>query len=396
MPCTDIRFLVVEDHPFQRDMLVRMLTSLGSAAVHEAADGAAALAVLRDSARPVDIVISDLAMPGMDGLEFVRRLSEEGDPVSLILTSALERSLLASVANMARAYEVNLLGVVGKPLSAVKLAPLIASHRAASLPAAPPVDGSGIAGEDIAPAWNRDEFEPWFEPMADLRTGAIVGMTAVARWRNPVLGVLLPATFRPSLAARGLTDNLTWLMLRKSAAQCRRWREAGHELVVTVNLDLDSLTAADLAARVKETVESQQVDPRSVVLAIDESALRLDIPRTLENLARLRLMGFGLLLDDFGSSWMMGEHLALVAFTQLKIKGAFVHGKFGESDLAGIAVGLELAGQLGIPAIAAGVVSEAKWTLLRDWDCHYAQGAFMSSAMNAEAVVPWLQTWTRP
>lgn len=396
MPCTNLRFLVVEDHAFQREMLVRMLTSLGSAAVHEAADGAAALEVLRDRTKPVDIVVSDLAMPGMDGLEFVRRLSEDCDPVSLILTSALERSLLASVANMARAYDVNLLGVVGKPLSAVKLTPLIAKHRAPRSGAMTPATTTGFSADDVARAWKRDEFEPWFEPMADLQTGAIVGMTAVARWRNPGLGVLLPDAFLPSLKARGLADSLAWLMLRKSAEQCRRWRDAGHVLRIIVNLDFESLTAPDLATGVEETIVAQQLDASSVVLAINEDALRADVPRTLETLARLRLKGFGLLLDDFGSSWMMVEHLALVAFTELKIKGEFVHGKFGESDLAGIAVGLELAAQLGIPAIAGGVVSEAKWKLLRDWECRYAQGAFMSPALAADAVLPWLATWTGP
>jgi EAL domain-containing protein (putative c-di-GMP-specific phosphodiesterase class I) len=396
MPCTNLRFLVVEDHPFQRDMLVRMLLSLGAAAAHEAADGAAALEVLRDATRPIDIVVSDLSMPGMDGLEFVRRLSEDCDPVSLILTSALDRTLLASVANMARAYGVNLLGVIDKPPSAVKLTPLVAKHSAVRAGSMTPATTTGFSAEAVAGAWKRDEFEPWFEPIADLRTGAIVGMTAVPRWRNPGLGILLPEAFLPSLKARGLADNLGWLMLQKSMAECRRWREAGHKLDVTVSLAFDSLTAPELPASVEEMLVAQHLDAGSVVLAVGEDVLRADVPRTLENLARLRVKGFGLLLDDFGSSWMVLEHLALIAFTHLKIKGDFVNGEHGESDLAGIAVGLELATQLRIPAIAGGVVSQDKWTLVRDWDCRFAQGPFISAPLESGAVLPWLATWTGP
>jgi CheY-like chemotaxis protein len=130
MPCSQLRFLVVEDHEFQRAVMSRLLNSLGAEAVHSAEDGRAALQVLFDPDRPVDIVISDLSMPGMDGMELVRHLRESGSKVSLILASALEPPLLSSVANMALAYKVRLLGIIGKPPSAGKLLPLIEAHRA--------------------------------------------------------------------------------------------------------------------------------------------------------------------------------------------------------------------------------------------------------------------------
>ena len=129
MPCKSLRFLVVEDHDFQRGALVRLLKTLGAPTVYDAGDGHAALQVIRDSSRPVDIVISDLAMPGMDGMEFVRHLGETGARVSLILASAVDDALLASVGAMAHADEISLLGVIGKPPTAAKLAPLIEAHR---------------------------------------------------------------------------------------------------------------------------------------------------------------------------------------------------------------------------------------------------------------------------
>src|ERR1019366_1559888 len=100
MPASNLHFLVVEDQPFQRRTLVRMLASLGAKNVHEAMDGSAALAVVQDPARPLDIIISDLEMPGMDGMEFLRHLGESGVSISVILTSALDRNLIASVETM--------------------------------------------------------------------------------------------------------------------------------------------------------------------------------------------------------------------------------------------------------------------------------------------------------
>src|SRR3972149_5120343 len=93
----DLHFLVAEDHDFQRKMLARMLMRLGAQHIIEAADGRAAFEVMQVLTQPVDIIICDLDMPGMDGMEFIRLIGEGGVPVSMILSSSHERSLIASV-----------------------------------------------------------------------------------------------------------------------------------------------------------------------------------------------------------------------------------------------------------------------------------------------------------
>jgi CheY-like chemotaxis protein len=104
MPIAGLAFLVAEDHETQRSILVRILKDLGAKHIHEAADGHGALSVIADPTRSVDIVISDLDMPGMDGMQFIRELGKVGARISIILASALERKLLGSVALMTEAY----------------------------------------------------------------------------------------------------------------------------------------------------------------------------------------------------------------------------------------------------------------------------------------------------
>src|ERR1700682_1680097 len=108
MSIAKLNFLIAEDHDFQRSALARMLRSLGAKSIHDAAAGHEALKVIEDPNLPVDIVISDLDMPGMDGMEFIRRLGEAKRRISLIVSSSLERKLLASVATMTQAFGVNL------------------------------------------------------------------------------------------------------------------------------------------------------------------------------------------------------------------------------------------------------------------------------------------------
>jgi EAL domain-containing protein (putative c-di-GMP-specific phosphodiesterase class I)/FixJ family two-component response regulator len=392
MPFSQLRFLVAEDHEFQRSMLERLLRSLGARAVHSAEDGRAALQVLNDPDRPVDLVITDLSMPGMDGMELVRHISESGSKVSLILTSSLDAALLASVANMALAYKVQLLGVLGKPPSAAKLLPLIELHRAR---ASGRVDTQeSFTLEEIATSWANNDFEPWFEPQVDLATRKVCGIRATPRWRHPERGLLEQDEFLPSIKARGLLEDYAWLMLQKSAAHCRVWREGGLDLFVWVPMLFDSWGDITLASRVSHLVNKEQVSPRNLVLGLAEPALNTDAPRALENLARLRMDGFGLALDDFGSGTLALDRMALVAFSHLRIGPAFVRNSdFDESAKAGLAVALDLAAQLRLQVIADGIAREEEWRLLQDWGCHYVQGPGISPALQADELFEWTRKW---
>jgi CheY-like chemotaxis protein len=129
MSLRDIKFLVIEDHPFQRNMLRQMLIGMGAETVHSAEDGKEALRLLRDPAVLVDIIISDLAMPEMDGIELLAHLHAAREGVSLIFLSASQSSLRAAV-EIAQDSGFQVLGAIAKPVSAENIAPLVALHLA--------------------------------------------------------------------------------------------------------------------------------------------------------------------------------------------------------------------------------------------------------------------------
>jgi CheY-like chemotaxis protein len=131
MSIAELRFLVVEDHEFQRSILLRILAGLGATKIFEAVDGRAALKIVQTPDTPMDIIISDLDMPGMDGAELMRHLGAAGESVaaSVILTSALGDLLLGSVETMTRDYGIRILGVIEKPVTPAKLDALIKLHK---------------------------------------------------------------------------------------------------------------------------------------------------------------------------------------------------------------------------------------------------------------------------
>ena len=395
MLIADLRFLIAEDHEFQRSVLVRMLESLGAKAVHEASDGRGALKILQDPARPVDIVISDLEMPGMDGMEFVRHLGETGVRVSIILASALERKLLASIATMSEAYGINLLGVVEKPITPGKLEVLIKLHKPAQTQGSrPKTAGPAFTLEEIAAGLKNNEFEPFFQPKVELATGRVKGAEALARWRHPQQGIIAPYAFIETLEDNNLIDELAWVMLRKAAANCSSWRSAGLEATVSVNLSLKMLTDIRLADRVTELVLSENLEPRHMVLELTESAATTDVGKALENLARLRMKGFGLSIDDYGTGYSSMQQLTRIAFTELKIDQSFVtNAAKQESAKVILESSLDMARKLNITAVAEGVETQADWNLLRQLGCGLAQGYFIAKPMEAGAYPNWVRGW---
>src|SRR3954471_1988884 len=223
MTIGQLHLLVAEDHDFQRKTMVRMLGALGATRVSEAGDGKAALDIFTAAQPPVDIIISDLEMPGMDGMEFMRHVGEADRPVSVILSSALDAALISSVEAMTKAYGVTLLGAISKPVTQDKLRGLIAKFSPPK-PRVPKQAASVIPLDEIRRGLEAKEFEPFFQPKVSLSNGRVTGAEALARWRHPQKGVLAPYAFISAMENNGLIDPLTWVVLEKSAAQCREWR----------------------------------------------------------------------------------------------------------------------------------------------------------------------------
>ena len=127
--CRGLRFFVVEDHEFQRELLVRLLRRLGAHEVRGFLDGASALVCAREPDAAGAVLVIDLAMPGLNGIELAQKIGNEHLPVSVILNSALGEDMLSWPMQTARAGGVTVLGAIHKPVTESKLAPLIARHR---------------------------------------------------------------------------------------------------------------------------------------------------------------------------------------------------------------------------------------------------------------------------
>lgn len=396
MDSHELNVLVVEDDAFQRKMYASMLSTLGVGSVRTVGDGEEGLGIIREEgARSIDMALCDLDMPGMDGLEFLRHLGQEHHGVAVIIISALDSKLLASVAKMARMYGIELLGVIKKPITLVQLQELVAKYGAAGNREIPAASHS-FTLEQILQGIRENQFEPFFHPKVDLKTGRLTGAEALARWIHPELGVIGPCDFILPLEQSGNIDGLTLLMLEKAAIACRALRERGKPLSISVNLSMVSLVDSMVADRIIRLVRDAGAEPCHIILEITESAVVTEVAQALENLSRLYISGFALSIDDYGTGYSSIQQLTRIPFSELKIDQSFVK-DFAQNRLLRIVVesSLDMARKLQLRSVAEGVETQQDWDMLKSLGCDMVQGHFIAKPMDMNAFQDFVDHYDR-
>ena len=393
-----LRLLVVEDDIFQRQLILKLLRSLGITEVIEAADGSKALEILQDTdSKPVDVMITDLNFSGMDGLELIRHISEASQQPEVIIVSGLDKKLLASAARMTEIYGVQLLGTLEKPVTLIQLKELLGKHKQTLKKLQAPDAARTFTIEEVLAGLRANQFEPYFQPKVDLKTGRLVGAETLARWIHPEAGVIAPYAFIKLLEKHGHMDELTYLMLKKSAEACRDLHKGGYTFTISVNLSLKSLNEVSLADKIIKMVRDAGVDPHYIVLEISEATAMTDSGHALENLIRMSMNGLMLSIDDYGTGYTSIQQLTRIAFGELKIDQSFIK-NFAQNEAMHMAVesSIEMASKLEVKSVAQGVETQQDWDLLQSMGCDTAQGYFIAAPMSLSDFTEYIKNYKVP
>lgn len=394
MDIAHLHFLVAQADPAQRRALVDLLGQLGASRVTDVPDGHLALQTLEAGLAPaVNVAIVDLALPGMDGLELIRRLGQIQVPARLVVTGAQPADLLFSVETLAEAYGVELLGVIARPVNAAKLKPLLDNYSPLARPPRKP-GGPRFTFQQIGIGLQKRQFEPFFQPKIELATGQVKGLEAFARWRHPEHGVLGPASFMEALEESGRIDFLDWSMIELSVERCRWFQEQGIPVPISLNIAPETLAHPAFVRQIGAALERHKVLPDYITFELPESSVLNTDPDFIERLVRLRMMGFGLAIDDYGTGRSNLQLLARIPFTELKIDRSFVDGASKRRPLGTVLRScLNLAHSLDRMSVAVGVETRQDWDFLQSLGCTYAQGYHIANPMEATAFPAWLADW---
>ncbi|MDB5753860.1 MAG: oxygen sensor protein [Massilia sp.] len=394
MDIAHLHFLIAEADSSQRLALADMLGQLGATQVTEVPDGHTALHFFQDSYTPtVDVAVIDLALPGMDGLELIRTLAAMKCRARLVVVGAQTSNLMFSVETMAQDYGFELLGTLTKPLSAGRLHTLLENY----LPPAPPSSrpkGPTFTFAEVGIGLQARQFEPFFQPKIELETGQVKGLEAFARWRHPEHGVLGPGAFIGALEQNKRIDFLDWSMIERSVEHCRAFHDKGIPISISINLAHETLAHPAFMQQITACTERHRVMPDYITFEMPESSVLTTDPGFLERLVRLRMAGYGLAIDDYGTGRSNLQLLARIPFSELKIDRSFVDGASKKRALGTVLSScLGLARSLDRMSVAVGVETKQDWDFLQGLGCTYAQGYYIASPMAADEFPGWLEDW---
>jgi EAL domain-containing protein (putative c-di-GMP-specific phosphodiesterase class I)/ActR/RegA family two-component response regulator len=387
------RVLVLDDDAFMLSLLGQMLARLDYKDVTTFTRGADAVDALKRDTETFDLILCDLQMPEMDGVEFVRHLVDSRYTGALVLVSGEDSRILEAAENLAKAHSLQVLGTLRKPPSPSALATVLArlGPRATATTGTYAVQYSR---SDLQQALLAGQFIAHYQPKINITTGALTGVECLVRWQNLREGLCLPGRFLPSIEVHGLMDALTEVVITTAMKDAQRWRHDGLDISVAVNVSMSSLTNLAFPEFIADTGHALEMPLNRLILEVTETQLMQNVVAAYEILTRLRLKRVGLAIDDFGVGHSSLAKLRDLPFNELKVDRGFVHGAYRNESLAVfLKASIGLARQLGISTVAEGVEDQDDWTFLRATACEQVQGWFIAKAMPAGELGAWALSW---
>lgn len=382
------RVLVIDDEPAICELIGAVAESAGFSV-----STASSPAEIEESIQGrFDLVVLDLSLGELDGIEVMSRLGTTHRGLPVILVSGADETLITTAGRIAEMHRLRVIATFAKPFSLDLL-------RSAML------EWTHVANERIDPSGPRlridDEalFDPEFmhlvyQPKVSVSTGDVVGVEALVRWRHPDKGDVSPAAYVALVEDLGRTSELLDAIMTMAAHDRFRYRALASMPDVSLNISVLDLDDDELPRRAQRILAGTS-PAESWTFEVTETTPIPDLTPTVAVLTRLRLAGFKLAVDDFGTGTSNYERLLVAPFTELKIDRAMVSrldASAAEPD-AMVRSGVDVGHSLGLQVVAEGVETVEQFTLIRSLGCDAVQGYFVSAPVKPVQIDAALDRW---
>ncbi len=389
-----MKIFVIDDEPFALRLVGHQLRALGYTEIIAHTQAAQAVRALEHDPTAADVILLDLQMPEMDGIELVRHLARLKFAGAVIFVSGEDTRIVQTASRLATAHALHVLGTLNKPVPPEALRLLLDATRTPKAPVRPA--GKVYGPVELAAAIAAGQLVNHYQPKVELATGRVVGVETLVRWQHPVDGLVYPEQFISVAEEHHLIDALTLTVLTEALRQARRWRDEGATILVAVNVSMDNLGSLDFPDVVDRAMRDAGVPNKGIMLEVTEGRLMTDTVLALDTVTRLRLKQIGLSIDDFGTGNSSMTQLRNIPFVELKIDRSFVHGADRDPSARAIVdASLTMARQLGLKSVAEGVEVLTDWHQMRAMGCDIAQGFFIARPMPADQFGVWLAEWNQ-
>jgi len=339
-----------------------------------------------------DVILLDLNMPDVDGIEVIRILAKNNCQARLVLISGHDKSVLHSAEQLALARSLNVVASFTKPIEIEKLQTFLKKMALNVSQLKTTQSDSDVmpSVDELQHAITARELLLHYQPKIDICTGELTGVEALVRWQHPERGLIYPNLFISLAEENDLIGELTALVISMSMEQNRKWQDNGLTTQISVNVSADNITSLSLPEQLTDMLHNNRLDPQLLTLEVTESALMSELVTSLDILTRLRMKGFGLSIDDFGTGYSSLSQLHKIPFTELKIDQSFVMSMSNDSDSRAIVKTCILLGhELNMKVVAEGVETRDVLRMLNTLGCDIAQGYHISRPIPEQELLEW-------
>jgi EAL domain-containing protein (putative c-di-GMP-specific phosphodiesterase class I) len=333
------------------------------------------------------LILLDLQMPGMDGIEALRYLARQQVESGILLASGMDQRVLASARQLGDSLGLKMLGTLQKPAMLEDIESLLSKHLE---------PGARISIEELRRGIDEHELIVHYQPKVVRASGDwhVQSAEALVRWRHPRLGLLYPAEFLPLAEQSGLIVDVTDFVLTDAIRQIGHWRQRGLHLGAAINLSPRLVQDLEFPDRLGRVFREFDTTPEQLTLEVTEAASLDDPELVMDIFTRLRVRGVGLSLDDFGTGTSSLTQLYKMPFSEVKIDRLLI-AEIASSSAAATVVRaiVELAHNLSLTACAEGVETAEAFEFLDGAGCDALQGDFIASAMPAAEMESFIDVW---
>ncbi len=330
------------------------------------------------------VILLDPQSLGVTEIDLLSRLARHHGNATIIIASNAGANMLASAEEFGLAYGLHVSLALKKPLTEETLEAALAPQV---------VSRYQFTEQDLRRAVDRAQLLVHYQPKvcATPRGWKVTGIEALLRWDHPDYGLVYPSDFIGLAEQYGLIGALTDYVLQAGIDQLSAWNKVGLRLDLSVNFSSKLVNDAGFPDRMSEFLAARDVSPAQLTLEITETAGLEDPHRTVDILARLRLMGIGVALDDFGSGYSSLTQLYKLPFSEVKIDHT-IGVDLPHTDAARTIVRaiIDLGHNLGIAVCCEGVENSGALEFLHQCGCDYAQGFHLARPMPAEQLARWI------
>lgn len=384
-------------------------------AVNEPETGLAIAEALRQAGADVAAVVHDVlglkrllqqrpAMPSVlvtglrfadgDGFQLMRLLARRPDAPALFIVSRQQRAVIKAAINLAAACGLSLAGVAELPVHTDEITREVLGYRrreACSAPPAAPAQPE-LTREALLELLDRDVLQPWMQPKLRLATGEIIGFEALMRAHDACGALVMPDRLVSALQRHHLLDQATLHMARRTVDFVATCLNEGMAVSASINVSMQSLSNVAFCQELAAAVDHVRLDPSWITIEITETDAMADLASVIENTGRIRMLGFNLAIDDFGTAYSSFFQLSRIPFSELKIERAFITGLGDDRAKQGIVKACAMLGaSLGMHVVAEGVETAAELAEVRAAGCTEVQGYLVSRPMPADQALAWLR-----